>query len=89
MKIPRFKKQIDMSVYYKDVFKSEDGRKVLNDILVKAKILSNIYSDDQREHAYNEGRRSLALEIMHMLNIDIEEAEERIKEWSKHDQNYI
>jgi len=77
-----------MAIYYKAVFSEGDGRKVLNDILVKGKVLSNIYDADSREHAYNEGRRSLALEIMHMLDVDIEAAEKRFQEWSDHDKKY-
>lgn len=89
MGFPRFRKQIDMSVYYKEVLGGDGSQKiVLNDILVKARVLSNVYDDDPRAHAYNEGKRALALEIMAMLNVDIEEAEKRIKDWSDHDQKY-
>ena len=85
----RIRKSVDMSVHYKEVFNGHGSAKiVLDDIFSKARVLSNIYDENPREHAYNEGRRSLALEIIHMLKLDIDEVEKRIQDHIKHDREY-
>lgn len=83
------RKQIDIAIYYKEVFESEGGKKVLGDLQKHCHFMSNTFSPDPYEHAFNAGRRDTILYILHKLNIDIDEAERRLKKAEEEaDKNY-
>lgn len=60
------KEQRDRIVAYKRVFGTPEGKEVLFDILNRCHIL-NAHKGD----AYAEGRRSVALDILHNCKIDL------------------
>lgn len=68
------RKKLDDALYYQRLFKTEDGKVVLADLIKKNNVLSNTFNDDPHRSAFNQGRRDAILEILSILNIDIDEA---------------
>ena len=68
------RKKLDDALYYQRVFKSEDGKVVLADLVKKNHVLSNTFIEDPYRSAFNQGRRDAINEILSILNIDIDEA---------------
>lgn len=78
-------KQVDpeylkkMSDIYKQVFETENGKKILDDLKSKFSFLNStlaldIYKRvDPNATMYNEGQRSVVVIIENMINLDIEE----------------
>ncbi len=60
---------------YSAVFGSEDGKKVLHDLMKSSGMLDSIFSNDPQEHAYNEGQRNMVLRILRTINTDPAELE--------------
>jgi hypothetical protein len=54
---------------YQDTFTNPVGQIVLSDLLKYCRVLSNNFDADPRVHAYYEGRRDVALRILHHLNL--------------------
>lgn len=63
-------KIINTVVDYKEVFSTEAGQRVLNDLLDEGYMLRPSFSDIRGVTEYNEGRRSLVLYILHKLETD-------------------
>lgn len=66
--------QRDRIVIYKRVFGSQDGKAVLYDILNRSFVLSTHKGDP-----FSEGKRSLALDILHHCNINMAEFDKILK----------
>jgi len=60
---------------YKRVFESEDGKRVLQDLMKSCHVFSSTMDANPHELAYREGERSTVLRIMRTLNIDPAELE--------------
>ncbi len=59
---------------YRAVFNSAHGRFVLNDMMVNAGFFRSSYVEgDAHGTSYQEGRRSLVLDIMHILKMQDQE----------------
>lgn len=52
---------------YRKTFADETGLAVLKDLEARAFVRDTSFSPDPQRAAFNEGRRSLALHILHML----------------------
>jgi hypothetical protein len=57
----------DLHQCYRRVFEGEAGRAVLADIEARAYVRETSFAPDAQRAAFNEGRRSLALHILRML----------------------
>lgn len=58
---------------YRRVFATEEGGRVLADILARAGVMQSSYTiGDSHETAFREGRRRLGLELVEMINSDPE-----------------
>ena len=60
---------------YKRVFDSEDGKKVLQDLMKSCHVFTSTMDANPNETAYKEGERSVVLRIMRTLKIDPSEIE--------------
>lgn len=64
---------------YKLMFDTEAGRIVLNDMIKRYFMLRPTYiQGDAMTSAFNEGRRSVMLEILAMLNYDEDKVKEKM-----------
>lgn len=65
----------DRIISYKKVFGSAEGKEVLFDLLNKYHVLNHHKGDD----AFAEGQRSVALDILHQCNINLEAFDQLLK----------
>lgn len=75
------KKRISKSYLYKKVFGSDEGSKVLQDLMVNCNMMSNMCTRspiDPLDLAYKEGQRSVCLHILKLVKEDISAIEKRI-----------
>ena len=61
---------------YRSVFSTEEGKKVLEDLARMCFYERGIFSDNGLEMAYNEGRRSVFLDIKWLCEVTDEELEQ-------------
>jgi hypothetical protein len=73
------KRQSRKILDYKRVFGSEEGQRVLNDILSHAFFLQTSFARDPYETAFNEGMRNMGVLILRNLNTDLGAIHDRIK----------
>ena len=74
----RDKESLDTLIAYRQVFATEYGQKLLND-LTKRFMLRSSMSDNPVVMAFREGERNVVLTILAALNIDENEINERIQ----------
>jgi len=71
--------EMDLVVAYKELFSSENGKLVLNDLMnITTFYRANFTSTEQLQ--YNEGARSVVLHIIKLLNLDVIQLRELIRE---------
>lgn len=63
---------------YKDVFTSEIGKKVLNDMMSAHFFIQPTISADPYETAFKEGQRNVILRILQIMKVDVKEMRDRI-----------
>lgn len=68
----REKKISDMLIAYQNTFNSEDGQRVLYDLMKTLFIFKSTMDPNPHELAYNEGQRSVILRILSTLGTDPE-----------------
>jgi hypothetical protein len=68
--IVKRKRQVDRIVDYRAVFNTEDGKRVLYDLIKQHNVLQSTFSKDPYEHAFKEGERNTVLRILTLLKID-------------------
>jgi len=67
----RVSKAIKVNASYKKAFSGPDGETVLKDLLVSTGFDTTTFvAHDPYSSAYNEGRRSIVLQILRMVDID-------------------
>jgi len=65
---------------YKRVFESDDGKKILKDLMKACHFLSTTMHVNPNEAAYKEGERSVLLRILKTVKINADEVEHHLKE---------
>lgn len=61
---------------YRDFFKTDDGKKVLADLARRHFVFTTTHVPRDSDYsAFNEGRRTVILDIMSLVNIPIEDLE--------------
>lgn len=79
-------KQIDLLNSYKKLFSTDDGIKVLSDLMKKSCILASTHvPGDPYSSANNEGKREMILYILQVLETEPEKMRERIKQVKEED----
>lgn len=72
-----------MMVDYKRVFGSEQGQRVLNDLIANHFVMNTTYSRGSQaelDMAFKEGQRQVVMRMMTIMNYDPEQVEKQIKE---------
>lgn len=72
-------KQKEAILRYQRVFNTEDGQRVLRDLLQSCNFTTTSFSTDPYQMAFNEGARSVVLRLLDTLNINIEQLEKHFK----------
>jgi len=65
---------------YKEVFSTEAGREVLEDLMKNNFIWNSTITSDLQETAYNEGRRSVVLAILNSVSLDADRIQTMMKQ---------
>ena len=77
--VKKAKKYVETVSAYTNIFRSPDGDIVLTDLMKNHGILSNSYNGDVNQMLIKEGERNVVLRILHLLKVDINELNERIR----------
>lgn len=75
----------DTVLAYKRVFESEDGKKVLKDLMKCSSFNRSSVGEDPYETYFNEGARSIILRILKTTSMSMDQIEDYIKEIEKGD----
>lgn len=75
----KYKEKRDMVIRYKRLFGSEDGQKVLHDLMKSCFIMNSTLETDAIIMAHNEGARSIVLRILRTIQTDPMQMEELLK----------
>jgi len=65
---------------YKEVFSTEAGREVLEDLMKNNFIWNSTITTDLQETSYNEGRRSVVLAILNYVSLDADRIQTMMKQ---------
>lgn len=65
---------------YKELFGTEAGQEVLEDLLKSNYFFSSTVGDTPYETAFNEGRRSVICAILNYVTLDIDKIQARLKD---------
>jgi|TARA_R100001530_G_scaffold15914_1_gene14083 hypothetical protein len=65
---------------YKEVFSTEAGREVLEDLMKNNFIWNSTITSDLQETSYNEGRRSVVLAILNYVSLDADRIQTMMKQ---------
>ena len=65
---------------YKEVFATEAGKVVLDDLMKSNYFFTSTQTGDSHETSFNEGRRSVILAILNYVSLDIEKIQQRMKD---------
>ena len=65
---------------YKEIFSTEAGKEVLDDLMKSNYFFTSTQTGDSHETAFNEGRRSVILAILNYVSLDIEKIQQRMKD---------
>lgn len=68
---------------YKLTFKSEEGRRVLMDLMKVGNFKASVFGKDERDNAYLSGKRDMLLYILGQIDIDNEELSRMSEEANK------
>lgn len=64
---------------YKEVFASESGKIILEDLMKTFSVLDSTFDPDPYIHAYNEGARGVVMRILKTINTDPEAMRKAMK----------
>ena len=75
-----FEKDRKRRATYKEVFSTEPGREVLEDLMKNSFLWTSTQTSDSHETAYNEGRRSVILAILNYVSLDADRIQTMMKQ---------
>ena len=75
-----FEKDRKRRATYKEVFSTEPGREVLEDLMKNNFLWSSTQTSDSHETAFNEGRRSVILAILNYVSLDADRIQTMMKQ---------
>lgn len=74
---------------YHRLFKTVDGKIVLQDLMQKHRVLKPVFDNDTHVMAMREGERNVILRVMSFLNISETQLEEMMAEHNDRDAQYF
>lgn len=83
------KKKLDQVSFYQSFFNSEDGKKVLYDLMKVHHVVGSTFSKDSHEMALKEGERNVVLRILSILQVDPQKLLEDINKGIEQDNLYL
>lgn len=83
------KKKLDQVANYQFVFNSEEGKKVLYDMMKTHYVIGSTFSKDPYEMALKEGERNTVLRVLSILKIDPQKLLEDINKGIEQDNLYL
>jgi len=83
------KKKMDQVANYQSIFNSDEGKKVLYDMMKVHYVIGSTFSKDPYETALKEGERNTVLRILSILQIDPQKLLEDINKGIEQDNLYI
>lgn len=84
----RSRKPIDNIIAYQAFFSSQDGEKVLFDLMKNHHMMGSTFCKDPYDSAFKEGERAVVLRILSLLKMDVEILAKRIEAGLKNDETY-
>lgn len=84
----RSRKPIDRAISYQSTFSTDEGSKVLLDLMKEHHMLNNTFCKDPYDSAFKEGERSVVLRIMQIMNINVDQLSKKIEEAVKQSEAY-
>ena len=81
--LKRLLRQREMINIYKRIFRSEDGEKVLSDLMEMCGMQRSSFDVDPQKMSFYEGQRSVVLRILKTINV----TEKELDTWFKHREN--
>lgn len=85
----RHQKQLDRIILYKAAFGTEEGKKVLYDLMINHHMINPVMvKGDPYDTAFKEGERNVILRIISILKIDPVELLKKIEEGNEQDNRY-
>jgi hypothetical protein len=85
----KYRKPLDRIIHYKAVFGSEEGKKVLYDLMKAHHVMSPVMvKGDPYDTAFMEGERNVVLRIISLLKLDPEKILESIQRGEAYDNIY-
>lgn len=60
----------EMIQTYMRVFNTEDGKRVLHDLMKSSRFLGTTFDDNPHVTSFNEGQRALVTRILSTINVD-------------------
>lgn len=85
----REKKITDTMIAYRSLFDSEDGKKVLYDLIKTCHVLTSTFDGDPNEMMYREGERSVVLRILKTINTDPQQIMKLMEEGNQMEEKYV
>ena len=82
-------KQVDLAIDYKAVFSSEEGERVLFDLMKNNFMLAPTFTSCEHEMALREGSRNAILRILSILKVKPEELRKHITKGMEREHEYI
>lgn len=77
-------KRFNKVASYKQIFNSEAGKRVLEDMMTTHWVLSSTYSgEDTHEAAFKEGERAVVIRILKLIQLDLAQMQKYIEEIEK------
>lgn len=68
-----YEQMVGLRTAYRSIFATEDGKRVLKDLMQRTHMFGTTFEGDAIAMAYNEGRRSVVLQILKMLEVNPEQ----------------
>jgi hypothetical protein len=81
--------RLDAITQLQAVFDSEEGKKVLYELMKSCHMLHSTFDPNPQEMAYREGERSVVLRILNTLNVDPIQLLKRIEEGNQQEDKYV
>tara|TARA_Y100000356_G_C11042294_1_gene174238 strand:+ start:185 stop:451 length:267 start_codon:yes stop_codon:yes gene_type:complete len=82
-------KQVDLAIDYKAVFSTEEGERVLFDLMKNNFMLAPTFTSCVHEMALREGSRNAILRILSILKVNPEELRKHITRGMEREHEYI
>lgn len=82
-------KQVDLAIDYKAVFSTEEGERVLFDLMKNNFMLAPTFTSCVHEMALREGSRNAILRILSILKVKPEELRKHITRGMEREHEYI